>query len=910
MAVTLTAVGLTVPFAASSTAAPAVPAGLPAAAAAQIDALTAAKNARTPAQRKISSQLLTAVAQRQGGRVASGVGPLTTTAAVGKDGTVRVTVAATPTGRVDSIAKEIDAAGGRVHSIWKTSVDADVPASALTALAGSAAVRRIDPTGGATLAGVTPNAPRATVQQQVAAAAATPAKAGSVVDEGDVALAANAARKATQVRGAGITVGVLSDGVDSLAGSIASGDLPANTRVLDGQEGSGDEGTAMLEIVHDVAPTANLLFATAFESAESFADNIRALRAAGADVIVDDVIYYAENPFQDTGIAAAVRDVTADGAAYFSSAGNQGNVTDGTSGNWEGDFVDSGQTIGKFKGVAHDFAPASVVQASDPLSSDSAGTVTTLFWADPAGKARDDYDLYVVDASGAVVAASNDTQDGDDDPFEVLQVPSGSGLRVAVVKYKGAAKYLQVTTFGGRFESGGGLKGYVTPGVIRGHAAVPAAYAVAAVPAADPLPFAIKPGLANPSGPYPGTYKSSQKSEVFTSDGPRRVFFQPDGTPITPGDTSATGGTVRSKPDLTSADGVNTSVTGFAPFFGTSAAAPHAAALAALALSGNRGLSPAALRSALTTNAIDIEKPGYDRDTGFGITMANRLLTATGATPQPLVTAGDPTVVPAGDGDAYLEPGESAKVTVPLTNAGDGTAANISVTVTSTDATVSPATRQVTTIGPGQTRTVNFTIAVPASQEPGDPVELAATVRFTGALSPTTRTLSVPVGQPSAPRAFAYTGPAVPIPDSTPAGVDVPVQVTGVGTVSGVTFSLDGSDCSTGAGSGIEHTYDGDLIGTLTAPDGTEVTLFSRTGGTGENFCQTVFTDAATTPIQGQPLDAAPFTGQFKPAEPLSTLDGVNANGTWTFTVSDNAGADTGTLRAFTLNVAGYVAAG
>ena len=104
----------------------------------------------------------------------------------------------------------------------------------------------------------------------------------------------------------------------------------------------------MLEIIHDVAPGAKLFFATAFTSIESFADNIRALRAAGCDIIVDDIIYFVESPFHDDSFgprrSTAVNEVTADGALYFSSAGNEGNLNDGTSGTWEGDFVDGGPT--------------------------------------------------------------------------------------------------------------------------------------------------------------------------------------------------------------------------------------------------------------------------------------------------------------------------------------------------------------------------------------------------------------------------------------------------------------------------------------------------------------------------------------------------------------------------------------
>ena len=199
----------------------------------------------------------------------------------------------------------------------------------------------------------------------------------------------------------------------------------------------------------------------------------------------------------------------------------------------------------------------------------------------------------------------------------------------------------------------------------RGHSAVPAAFSVAAVPAASRVPARDRAGRANPPARTRASYTRAQQSETFTSDGPRRVFYNPDGSAITPGNLTSTGGIVRLKPDITAADGVSTSVPGFAPFFGTSASAPHAAAIAALVLSGNPGISPAAVRSALTGTAIDIEARGNDRDTGFGIVMPERALTQTGATPQPLVVAGDPVITASTDGDAFLEPGESATLVGP-----------------------------------------------------------------------------------------------------------------------------------------------------------------------------------------------------------------------------------------------------
>src|SRR5207247_5878285 len=162
-----------------------------------------------------------------------------------------------------------------------------------------------------------------------------------------------AARGAFHVDGTGVKIGVLSDGVTNLAASQARDDL-GPVIVLPGQAGSGDEGTAILEIIHDLAPGAQLYFATAFNGIRSFADNIRALRAAGCDIIVDDVFYFVETPFQDGApgptptnggaVIQAVKDVIASGALYFSAAGNSGNLDAGTSGVWEGDFVDGGAT--------------------------------------------------------------------------------------------------------------------------------------------------------------------------------------------------------------------------------------------------------------------------------------------------------------------------------------------------------------------------------------------------------------------------------------------------------------------------------------------------------------------------------------------------------------------------------------
>src|SRR5499427_9885635 len=481
------------------------------------------------------------------------------------------------------------------------------------------------------------------------------------------------ARGAFNVDGTGIKIGVLSDGVTNLAASQALGDLGPVT-VLPGQGGSGDEGTAMLEIIHDLAPGAQLFFATAFTSITSFADNIRALRAAGCDIIVDDVFYFVETPFQNGqapsvvsntnggAVIQAVNDVTATGALYFSSAGNSGNLNDGTSGVWEGNFVDGGDAGGILAGAGriHDFGGQLFTVQTAPGQSQ-----IDLYWSDPLGGSSNDYDLFQLNSTGTTVtAASTNPQDGTQDPFEAVGQPGGPS-RYVIVKSSGDARFLHLNTNRGRLS-------IATAGQTHGHSAAANAFGCAATPAGAAFP--------NPFGP-------SNVVETFSSDGPRRVFFQADGTAITPGDVSATGGLLRQKPDITAADGVSvTGVGGFPnPFFGTSAAAPHAGAIAGLLKSANPSLTPAQIRTALTSTAIDIQAPGFDRDSGAGIVMARQAVGATGASGTAFLVVDSLAVSDnPGNGNGVPEAGEGARLTVTLKNYGAANATAITGALTST----------------------------------------------------------------------------------------------------------------------------------------------------------------------------------------------------------------------------------
>ncbi|HET6878058.1 MAG TPA: S8 family serine peptidase [Jatrophihabitans sp.] len=597
---------------------------------AQLAAIQAEKASRTPAQQKIDSHLLYAEKKAEHA-LPAGFPQVRQDVPVSPRGSVVVDVSGAMTTRLLSRVRTV---GGEVTQQvpGAGTLRIRVPLTKLDDLARSPDVTSIAPP-------------------------ATPALAtGSVDSEGDVTHRADTARSTFGVNGSGVKVGVLSDGVSSLSAAQSTGDLGPVT-VLPGQAGpaGGDEGTAMLEIVHDIAPGAKLYFATAFNSESSFANNIRALRNAGCDVIVDDVYYYDEGVFQDGPVARAVNAVTSDGALYFSSAGNSGNLDDGTSGEWQGDFTPYTAQNGD---VWADFDPTGGIQNADPVAASYGAHPAVLQWADRLNGSSNDYDLYLFSADGSsIIGYSTNTQSGSQSPFELVGVPAGGGL-LAIQNYQGQAapRFMSLTLNRGTFGSRGGFTAYATAGQTSGHSAAASAFSVAATPAHD----AFGPG--EPTGPFPGVFSTADVSETFTSDGPRKMYYAANGSAYTPGNFTSTGGIVRQKPDITAADGVATSVPGFQPFFGTSAAAPHAGAIAALMLQAHPGLSPAQVRKVFAPTAIDIEEPGWDRDTGVGIVDAY-------AAVQKVIGSGTHVSNLSIDAPAAVQYGASATVSAKLTDA-------------------------------------------------------------------------------------------------------------------------------------------------------------------------------------------------------------------------------------------------
>jgi subtilisin-like proprotein convertase family protein len=899
---------------------------------AQMESLIAEKAARTPAQRKIASSLLYAASGRFAAQMAS---------AADDDGTqIKSLSRADASGRVlvdirgdmSAVGGQIEALGGAMVDVRSRSARAWMPLDTLERLASEPAVKSIRPALMATTRQIDKAGPKwhtgsradriAAVQTAEAAWAERQASgnpppvftgttnAGSVVSEGDKAQAADHARRFYGIDGTGVKVGVLSDSDDLKEQAIATGDLPANTTTVPGQDGrpGTGEGTAMMEIVHDLAPGADLFFATAFTSPESFADNIRALRFQfHCDIIIDDVVYFFESPYQDDIIAQAVDDVTADGAMYFSSAGNEGNVDDGTSGTWEGDFKPAGSlsTLPASGYTVHSFGNGVIENRIEVT-----GGPLILHWSDPGTldnpASSNDYDLFVLDNDlRNIVDASTDVQDGTGMPFEEIAALVPAGFRLVIAAHPNAEiRAIHTVLFGGEYAN-------ATAGSVFGHNSATDAFAVGAVDAAEAGGGEFTPGPTTPI-------------EIFSSDGPRRIFFDRNNNPINLGNPGLTfaskGGVSRAKPDLSAADGVTTTLPSFSglnPFFGTSAAAPHAGAVAALIKSAVPGITPARIRTALQNGSIDIEEPSTDRNSGRGVASAFSALNRAAAKPAVTLALGAVTVIPLGS-DA-LVPGGTAQIAVQIANGGGAAATAVSATLTSgsPSALVLQGSSAYPTIaGEGSASGATaFAIFVDSATPCGSMLPFTLTVNFSGNAGinprPAAFQFAVQVGR-VAPLHFAYAGDPVAIPDASATGVDVPLSVSGFsGTIFRTVFHIDGSACTADPGAttvGLDHTFVGDLSATLTSPSGRTISLFNRPGGSGNsgnNFCNTVFDDTAASSIQNVAPGQAPFTGTFKPAQPLSAFTGDVGAGTWILHVTDSAGLDTGSVRAFSLDLSG-----
>lgn len=539
--------------------------------------------------------------------------------------------------------------------------------------------------------------------------------AGAVTSQGDYVQGSSALRSGGTLDGTGVTVGVLSDSFNcyatyaqngipasgvtgyasngftaSEATDIGTGDLPASSSINVLEEAgagpaggglcsydptydlpNGDEGRAMLQIVHDVAPGAQLAFYTAVNSEADMADGIKALAAAGAKVIADDVTYFDEPFFQDGLIAQAIDTVNASGVAYFSAAGNNGAIGYD---NLAPSFTThssspSGELLMNFDTTGATTVTA--MTASIPQLPPGDFVAIVLEWDQPyvtgspgSGGATSQLDLCFTGSGVGLIASPinpDDPNGGSNttigtntqvctganskgvDPYQILVVgypasatngpacPSDYGLPAGATCSSAQNITIQVGLAGGTAphriklvveDNGAGVTypGPIVPagGTLQGHPGAAGAMAVGAAYWLDT--------------PLCGT--TPAQLESYSAKGGDPILFDTTGTALA---TPVT----RQKPDIVGPDGVSNTFLGYAEgafgsgacanttypnFFGTSAATPHVAAAAALLLQKNPGATPAQLYAALQKTAAPMSSSMPDYLNGAGFIQADAAL--------------------------------------------------------------------------------------------------------------------------------------------------------------------------------------------------------------------------------------------------------------------------------------------
>ena len=410
----------------------------------------------------------------------------------------------------------------------------------------------------------------------------------------------------TGYTGMGMKVGVLSDSCNdngSLTNAIASGDLPPNVQVLFDEPGGNDEGCAMLEIVYDVGPGLNLAFNSAGPGPQGFADGIRALSAVGCQVIVDDVTYLNSPIYNEGRVALAIDEVVfTNGNFYCGAAGNQ--ADNGYRGMWNS--INSSIAGGSITGTFMDFGGSPYQRVTIEPQVDATFSIKWDAAYLEGGSVQPNFQVpntvyaYLVDLSNDTVVATStfDNQNTDMAWQAMAYTNSGSGNNFG----------LAYQLVAGPAPTRLGWTGYVT---------APAGVSDLLFPQGGGGCSISNTALAKGSVAVAAVdWRTPTTPESFTSfGGPLEFLFDAAGNRL------ATPYTFY-KPQITAPDGVSTSVSGFDPFYGTSAAAPQVAAVAALIWGNQPNLSRDQLTFHLYATAIDLYTPGQDDLTGAGLIQA------------------------------------------------------------------------------------------------------------------------------------------------------------------------------------------------------------------------------------------------------------------------------------------------
>ena len=532
--------------------------------------------------------------------------------------------------------------------------------------------------------------------------AAMPRRRSSIVaTQGDFAQRSVTVRTTyPSLTGAGVTVGVLSDSFNCMAtyeqaGSgvpvsgyngyapygftatyatdqqpstgqaAATSALPSGVKVLEEancmsygspyQPPFGDEGRAILQIIHAIAPGAGLAFSTAVNSEADFANGIKNLASAGAKVIDDDVGYPDEPFFQDGLIAQAINTVVSQGVVYFSSAGNDGTTSYE---NTTPSFAAAG-TGSQANEKLLNFDPSGATSStalslSIPALFPGEFIYLVVGWDQPyvtgssgSGGARSSIDMCLTGAGADLLTDNNSypnpvtcsgasTVGKDPVQFLILGNPASASAKTAATTVTLTIGLAGNTPAPGRIKfllSANGAKATIdsafAPGgpTIQGHSMAAGAASVGAAFYFDTPPCGAAPAVL----------------EGYSSEGGDPILFDTSGNRLSAPQ-------LRNKPDFVAPDGVNNTILGatlsqssqqvntniagcqdnesFPSFFGTSAAAPHAAAAAALMLQANPSLTNAQIIQALQNGAQPMSARAtsaaqYDFDDGHGFLDVN-----------------------------------------------------------------------------------------------------------------------------------------------------------------------------------------------------------------------------------------------------------------------------------------------
>jgi hypothetical protein len=423
----------------------------------------------------------------------------------------------------------------------------------------------------------------------------------------------------TPITGAGVKIGIISDSFNingGAASDVAHGYLPASgvTVLTEGAAGDYDEGRAMAELIYQTAPGASLYFASTGSGVNDFANSVQALQAAGCTVIVDDI--GLDEPYFQLGSPAetAISNAIAGGVAFVSAAGNNGDAY------YQHAFSTSAQTLFDGSTVqAMTFSNGTPYQSIRAFGGqyDAIDLQWDASYYGAGGVASDQPCCITVEAfdatTNALVATSTQVSSNGHLVAEtVLNLPpsnSAINYNIAIIHNNGAPAVSEIKyIFTGEGFTGGSSQGGrindpdagVGSGAITGHQLIPGDIVVAAADVVNTPASAIAPDF----------------TEYFSSTGPGQLLFDANGNPLAQPITVGS-------PDVTGPDAIQTSVSGFTPFYGTSAAAPNVAAVAALVQQVDPGITPAELASILAQSATPLsDEPASVA--GAGLVQADR----------------------------------------------------------------------------------------------------------------------------------------------------------------------------------------------------------------------------------------------------------------------------------------------